>query len=115
MKKTPERRQASSGVEAEQLYLFEPPPFSPIWPKRESLAGRALALLLEGRTLTHPDFESITGSWRLSEPVRALRHDFGWPVASADISSPTPENPERVIARYYLPNDVLEEVGVRHG
>ena len=36
--KTPERRQASSGV-GEQLHLIESRPFSPVWPKRSSLPG----------------------------------------------------------------------------
>ena len=52
--KTPERRQASSGVVGEQLNLIDPPPFSPIWPSPSSLPGKALTLLLAGRTLTHP-------------------------------------------------------------
>lgn len=41
--KTPERRQASSGV-GEQLHLIEPPPFSPTYPPRSSLPGRAVAM-----------------------------------------------------------------------
>jgi hypothetical protein len=114
MNKTPERRQAQSGVQAEQMHLFEPPPFSPNWPKPETLAGRALALLLEGREISHPEFERISGSWRLSEPVRALRHDFGWPVCSNDLPAPTDEHPDRVISFYYLPAQVLEAVGAHH-
>lgn len=113
--KTPERRQASSGVVGEQLCLIDPPPFSPIWPSPSSLAGKALALLLTGRTLTHPEFETITGSWRLSEPVRALRHDYGWPVDAIEITSPTNDRPDRVIAKYLLPHWVLEEMGAHHG
>ena len=116
MNKTPEGGQALSGVEeAEQLSLFGPIPFSPIYPKRTSLPGRALALLLDGRELTHPEFETLTGSWRLSEPIRALRHDFGWPVHATEISCPTAERPDRVIARYYLPSRVLQALGVQHG
>lgn len=112
--KTPEGRQASSGVGTEQLYLFEPPPFSPIWPRRSTLAGRALALFLEGEALTHPDFQEHTGSWRLSEPVRALRHDYGWPVESNDIPCPTADHPDRVISRYFLPAQVLKKMRGTH-
>ena len=112
--KTPERRQASSGVVGEQLNLIDPPPFSPIWPSPSSLPGKALALLLAGRTLTHPEFEDVTGSWRLSEPVRALRHDYGWPIEAIEIASPTGDRPDRIIARYVLPDWVLEEVGALH-
>jgi hypothetical protein len=115
--KAPAHREqrAGAGQHSEQLALLPEPEFSPIWPKRTTLPGRALALMLQGEAITHPQFEDITGSWRLSEPVRALRHDFGWPVASTEIPCPTPENPDRVIARYFLPPEVLEQAGVRHG
>ena len=113
--KTPVRRQASSGVVGEQLNLIDPPPFSPKYPKRSSLAGEALSVLLKGRTLTHPEFEGMTGSWRLSEPVRALRHDYGWPVETIEIPAPTADRPDRIIARYVMPQWVLEEVGDAHG
>lgn len=113
--KTPERRQALSGVVGEQLNLIDPPPFSPTYPKRSSLAGEALALLLAGRTLTHPEFETITASWRLSEPIRALRHDHGWPVVTIEIPAPTAERPDRIIAKYAMPQWVRQEVGAAHG
>ena len=112
--KTPERRQASSGVVGEQLHLIDPPPFSPTYPKRSTLAGEALSLLLSGRTLTHPEFEGITLSWRLSEPIRALRHDYGWPVETIEIPAPTDDRPDRVIANYVMPQWVLQEVGAAH-
>lgn len=112
--KTPERRQASSGV-GEQLYLIEPPPFSPIWSKRSSLPGRALAALLRGERLRHPRFEVMTGSWRLAEPVRKLRHQFGWPVQTIEIEAPTAENPTRVIGEYVLPQWVIDRVGPVNG
>ena len=112
--KTPERRQASSGV-GEQLHLIEPPPFSPTWPKPSSLPGIALAALLQGRRLRHPDFEDMTGSWRLAEPIRKLRHQFGWPVETVEITCPTPENPERIIGEYLLPDWVIDTVQVCTG
>jgi hypothetical protein len=112
--KTPDSLQATSGAEeAEQLFLFEQPPFSPIYPPKRSLPGKALSVLLQDRTLTHLEFLALTGSWRLSEPIRALRHDYGWPVEAFDVHSPTPDNPDRSIARYYLPKRVLREVGLR--
>jgi hypothetical protein len=111
--KTPERRQATSGV-GKQLNLIEPPPFSPKWPKRSSLAGRALSALLRGERLKHPAFEARTGSWRLAEPVRKLRHDYGWPVETLEIPCPTADNPDRIIGEYLLPAWVVDSVGVRH-
>jgi hypothetical protein len=98
-----------------QLAFLPEPSFSPVWPSPSSLAGKALALLLTGRTLTHPEFEAITGSWRLSEPVRALRHDYGWPVDAIEITCPTDDRPDRTIAKYLLPSWVLKEVGAPHG
>ena len=95
----------------EQQNLFEPPPFCPTYPKRSTLAGEALALLLAGRALTHPDFENITFSWRLSEPIRALRHDYGWPVQTIEIPAPTAERPDRFIAKYVMPQWVMREIG----
>ena len=112
--KTPERRQASSGAVGEQLYLIDPPPFSPIWPTATSLAGRALSMLLRG-PITHPVFEGVTQSWRLSEPIRALRHDYGWPVETIEIPAPTSERPSRFIAEYFLPQWVIQELGGING
>ena len=111
--KTPERRQAIPGVVGEQLCLIDPPPFSPIYPKATTLAGEALSLLLAGEALTHPEFEARTCSWRLSEPIRALRHDFGWPVRTIEIPAPTHERPDRYIAKYVLPHWVIETIGGR--
>lgn len=113
--KTPDRRQADSGVVGDQLNLIDPPPFSPTFPKPSTLAGEALKLLLSGRQITHPDFQSITKSWRLSEPIRALRHDYGWPVETIEIPAPTSDRPERIIARYTLPEWVLHELGASNG
>ena len=113
--KTPKRRQTLSGVVGKQLNLIDPPPFSPTYPNRSSLAGEALALLLSGRTLTHPEFEAITQSWRLSEPIRALRHDYGWPVETVEIPAPTAECPGRIIAKYVIPEWVRQEVEAAHG
>jgi hypothetical protein len=43
----------------------------------------------------------------LAAIVGALR-ELGWPVESVDISAPTFENPNRNIARYRLPDDVIQ-------
>jgi hypothetical protein len=112
--KTPDRRQANSGV-GEQLDLIEAPAFSPRWPPRASLSGRALSELLRGQRIKHPDFMRTTGSWRLAEPIRKLRRSYGWPVETIEIQSPTPENPARVIGEYLLPQWVIESVGDSRG
>jgi len=99
--KTPERRQASSGVVGEQLTLIDPPPFSPSWPKRGTLPDRALAMLMSGRMFDHPDFELNTESWRLGAAIFTLR-TLGWPVETIEIPSPTEQCPRRTVALYKL-------------
>lgn len=98
-----------------QGVLFEPPPFSPTYPSRASLSGVTLALLLTGRSLTHPEFEAITRSWRLGAYIEELRNDHNWPVDTIEIEAPTAHRPDRIIAMYVMPQWVLQEVGAAHG
>lgn len=99
--KTPERRQASSGVVAEQLTLIDPPPFSPIWPKRGSLPERALRMLMDGRRIDHKDFIEHSCGWRLAAAIHELR-GLGWPVDTIEVPRPTKHAPRRVIGLYRL-------------
>ena len=100
MKKTPTPCTAT-GVHGEQLSFFPPPPFCPTWPTKNTLADRALGMLMDGRMIDHPDFENSTQSWRLGAVVFTLR-TLGWPIESIQIPSPTEQSPERVIALYRL-------------
>ena len=100
MKKAPRVSQAH-GASAEQLTLLPPPPFSPSLPKRGSLPDRALAMLMSGRMIDHPDFEVRTESWRLGAAIFTLR-TLGWPVETIEIPSPTAHNRSRVVALYKL-------------
>ncbi len=86
----------------EQTSFLPPPPFAPTWPQPGTLAAAALETFLRGEGLTHPQFEAVSFSWRLSAVVLALKA-LGWPIESDDIAAPTYENPHRTIARYYLP------------
>ncbi len=108
-------RGAGAGGAGQQLSFLPQPEFSPTLPRSSTLAGRALAVLLAGRRLTHPQFQGMTGSWRLAEPIRALRHDFGWPVDTIEIPAPTTEHPDRIIGEYVMPEWVIREVGGAHG
>lgn len=92
----------------EQTSFLPPPPFAPTWPQPGTLAARALDIFLRGESLTHPQFEAVSFSWRLAAIVGALR-ELGWPVESVDIPAPTFENPNRCIARYRLPDDVIQK------
>jgi hypothetical protein len=101
MKKAPTTLQAD-GALGEQLTLIDPPPFCPSWPKRNTLADRALKLFLDGRVFDHPDFIEGSGSWRLAAFVFELRA-LGWPVETIEVPSPSEEHPGRTVALYKLP------------
>lgn len=101
MKKAPHNLPAA-GALGEQLTLIDPPPFCPAWPKRNTLADRALKLFLDGRVFDHPDFMEGAGSWRLAAVVFQLRA-LGWPIETIDLPSPSEEFPGRTIALYKLP------------
>ncbi len=93
--------QTPVGAVGEQLSFLPPLPFAPTWPKRGTLADRALGMLMDGRMIDHPDFESSTQSWRLGAVVFTLRA-LGWPVETIEVPSPTEHCPDRVIALYRL-------------
>jgi hypothetical protein len=99
----------------EQLTFLDSPPFCPTWPKRNTLADRALKLFLDGRAFDHPDFIGVCGSWRLAAVVFQLR-TLGWPVETIEIPSPSDECPGRTIALYKLPlNYVAQAVALMTG
>jgi hypothetical protein len=101
MKKAPTTFQ-EDGALGEQLTLIDPPPFCPSWPKRNTLADKALKRFLDGHVFDHPDFIDGCGSWRLAAVVFQLRM-LGWPIKTIDVPSPSEEHPGRTIARYKLP------------
>ena len=91
----------TQGAHGEQLSFLPPPPFCPTWPKRGTLADRALGMLMDGRLIDHPDFQDVTQSWRLGAVIFTLRA-LGWPVETIEIPSPTEHSPDRIIALYRL-------------
>lgn len=63
--------------------------FSPLrLPDACTATGAAAAILLPGEKLTHLGFQRRRKSYRLSEFVRQLRHDFGFPVSMTRIENP---------------------------
>lgn len=105
--KNPDSLQASSGFE--QMSFLPKPDFNPIYPTPNTLRARCLSLMLNGQTFTHPEFYKITGSWRLSAVIFALK-GLGWPVESFDLPAPSQECPTRIISRYYMPPNVLHKL-----
>ena len=110
MKTPPDSRQASSGFVGEQICLFEPPLFDPIYPSPSSLAGKAIALLLDLPSLTSPEFQEHTNSWRLAAYINSLR-DEGWPIVSIEVAFAV--DPPRSIAKYVLPKWVKREINAQ--
>ncbi|MDT7514553.1 hypothetical protein [Rhodoferax mekongensis] len=113
MKKAP-TPSTVNGAYGEQLSFFPPPPFSPTWPQKNTLADRALGMLMDGKHIDHPDFESSTQSWRLGAVIFTLR-TLGWPVETIEIPSPTEQSPDRVIALYHLPGKYVAEALAMNG
>lgn len=105
--KNPARLQALTGFE--QMSLLPEPDFNPIKPKPNTLPARCLSQMLRGQHFTHPQFEQMTESWRLSAVVYDLR-EMGWPVESVDVPAPTKACPTRTISRYYLKPEAIEAV-----
>jgi hypothetical protein len=83
----------------EQLLLLPDCEQPPQCPQRGTLAYRLLGMFAEGARLTHPDFQALTGSWRLAAVAFELGL-LGWPLTVERIAAPTPERPDRTIARY---------------
>ena len=83
--------------------------FKPIYPTAHTLPHRCLSMMLNGQSFTHPEFEIITGSWRLSAVIFTLK-GLGWPVDSYDIAAPSKDCPSRVISRYYLTDKTIADV-----
>jgi len=110
----PANLEREGGRIGQQLSLLPEAPFSPRMPPPASVAARALQHLLRGESLTHTGFLAHSGSWRLAAHVRVLR-EHGWPVETADIAAPSASCPTRHIARYELPQWVLQVMGGQHG
>lgn len=99
---------------SEQLSFLPPPPFCPTWPKKNTLADRALRMLMDGKHIDHPDFEQSTQSWRLGAVIFTLRA-LGWPIETIEIPSPTEQCPDRVIALYRLHGKYVAEALALNG
>lgn len=90
-----------------QIEMFELPAIRPKLPPRGGLAWQLLGHLLAGASVSHPEWEDLTGSWRLAATAFELRA-LGWPVDAALLPAPTPETPERCIARYRMRHEGID-------
>lgn len=85
---------------------------APKFPKTDSLTGRALMRLMQGRKFTHRDFQNETASYRLSSYIEQLRNRHGWPIESVEETAPTkdPTGRNATFARYSLDLEFLRTV-----
>lgn len=100
-----------------QISFLPEPMYQPKYPPEASLTAKALRLMLGGAKVAHPDFEALTGSWRLAGYIHSLKK-LGWPVKTEHVSIPGgDENMRgRSMVVYYLPDDLLDFIkGVQNG
>lgn len=85
---------------------------APACPNVGTLSSRALALLLQGRAITHRDFWLHAGTYRLSADIYLLRA-MDWDIRDTPEVVPTSDPTKRRahIKRYYLPNEVISAAG----
>ncbi len=111
----PDSRQTSSGFK--QTSFLPEPDFNPIFPTPHTLPARCLSMMLNAQKLTHPEFQEVTESWRLSAVIFTLKK-LGWPVQSYALSAPSAKCPTRTISRYFLTPETIQAVlggGAAHG
>lgn len=90
-----------------QISFLPEPKYNPKYPPETSLAAKALRLMLRGMRLSHPHFESLTGSWRLAAHVHILKK-LGWPIQKDGVSfALRDKNNTSCMGIYYLPEDLL--------
>ncbi len=83
-----------------------------LYPKIGTMPSRALALLLQGREITHLDFWRIANTYRLSDPVWQLRKS-GWDIQDRRATVPTADPTKRSasVAFYRLPETAINAAG----
>jgi hypothetical protein len=85
---------------------------APAYPNIGTLPSRTLALLLQGKAITHRDFLLHAGTYRLSAVIHLLRA-MGWDIQDTPEVVPTSDPTKRRahIKRYYLPNGAISAAG----
>jgi hypothetical protein len=91
-----------------QLSFLPPMPLAPTMPTAP-LERRALDFLLAGQAITTPEFQAVTGTWRLSAMVKRLAN-LGWPIRAAYEAITATDGHRQDIARYSLSPETLEQL-----
>ena len=82
------------------------------YPNIGTLPSRTLALLLQGKAITHRDFWLHAGTYRLSADIHLLRA-VSWDILDTPEVVPTSDPTKRRahIKRYYLQNEAISAAG----
>ena len=83
----------------------------PTFPRPDSLTGRALARLIQGKRFTHRDFQNQTASYRLSGYIEHLRKTHNWIIQTDYEQAPTkdPTGRNATYGRYSIEPELLAE------
>ncbi len=106
MKKTQSKRGGYPG--SNQLsFLKDTDSIVPKLPQKNTLAERALILLLKEKQISHLDFQDVTNSYRLAAHIHVLRQ-LGWQIMSQEEKCYVTAKPNfRTYSRYFLsPEDI---------
>lgn len=104
------QRQQNLSIKRQMSFLPEPK-YQPRYPIQGTMAAKALRLMLTGAKVAHPDFEAVTGSWRLAAHIYVLKK-LGWPVMKELVPMPGrgDDGRKRNHDLYYLPSDCIEMI-----
>lgn len=83
------------------------------YPNIGTMPSRVLAMLLQGRRITHRDFWLHAGTYRLSDPIFRLRNKNNCDIRDVQETVPTSDPTKRNahIKRYYLPQEIISAAG----
>lgn len=93
-----------------QISLLPEFDFTPKFPSENTLAARALHLMLKGKKISHPDFESTTSSWRLAAHIHILKK-LNWDIQTIEVNHCAAYKPKnRRICRYFLRKEFIRKL-----
>lgn len=106
------QQKTSGGGNHSEVYDSTTSDNSFCFPPPETVKGRVLADLLNGRCITHMDTWCEHGSSRLAHHIYMLRK-AGWPIHCGDVEGTTHGGRAATIGRYSLTADTIRAAGMR--
>jgi hypothetical protein len=112
-RKTRRRLQASNG--SKQISFLPKPDFNPKLPSNNTLVYQALHLMMQGKEISHLDFQVETDSCRLAAYVHDLIK-LGWPIQTEGAVLRRKSKPkQRYYSRYFLDKEVITKFSKING